>query len=230
MRTLLAASLAGLLASSSLTAAGWNKAYFAATKPGSFATARTTSNVSPPSTSTLMRLADENGQVVIEQKTDFHDKKTPNSTNRYVLAKGFDADRDLIDYMKGLVASRYAVGASTKFQDMPATAIDAMKKMPTYAENAVFKGTEAVAGKPCDHYSYTRIAKGDPQLLSGDVWLNADVPFGVVKETTKTTDPSGKVLFTTESLLVESGTRPLPAAKAKPATQPPAKKKGGRGL
>jgi hypothetical protein len=222
MRRLLVVSLAGLLAPP-LTAAGWNKAYFAATKPGSFATARMTSNVSPASTSTLMRLADENGQIVIEQKTDFGDKKTPKTTNRYVLAKGFDGDRDLIDYMKGLVASRYAVGASTTYQDMPGPAIDAMKKMPTYAEHAEFKGTETVAGKPCDHYTYTRSAPGDPQLLSGEVWLNPDVPFGVVKETTKTTDPSGKVLFTTESVLTDSGTKPLLAAT-------PAKKKGGRGI
>ncbi len=225
MQKLLLVSLAGLLASS-LTAAGWNKAYFAATRPGSFATSRMTSNVSPPSTSTLTRLADDHGQIVIEQKMVFNDKKTPNTTNRYVLAKGFDGDRDLIDYMKGLVASSYAVSPGTAYQVMPAEALDAMKKMPTYAENAVFKGTETVAGKPCDHYTYTRSAPGDPRPLSGEVWLNADVPFGIVKETTKTTDASGKVLFTTESVLTDSGTKPLPAEKP----QPTKKKKGGGGL
>jgi hypothetical protein len=222
MHKLLLVSLAGLLASSP-TAAGWNKAYFAATKPGSFATSRTASNVGLPITSTLTRLADDNGQIVIEQQMDFHDKNTPNTTNRYVLEKGFNVDRDLIDYMKGLVASSYAMGPSAAFQDMPAAAIDAMKKMPTYAEHATFKGTETVGGKPCDHYAYTRSAPGDPQLLSGEVWLSPDVPFGVVQETTITTDPAGKVLFKTESRLFESGTKPLTAEKAQPAK----KKKGG---
>jgi len=214
MRTLLLAVLAAWF-TPGLTA-GWNQAYFAATKPGGFATSRTASNVSLPFTSTLTRLADDDGRVVVEQHMVFNDKATPPTTNRYVLAKGFDADRDLIDYMKGLVLSSYRVGAATAFEDMPAAAIDAMKKMPTYAEHATFKGSETVAGKRCDHYTYTRNAEGDAQLLAGDVWLNPTVPFGVVKETTKTTDTSGKVLFFTESLLVESGTKPLPAAEAAP--------------
>ena len=209
MRTLLVAALAAWL-TPSLTASGWNQAYFAATKPGSFATTRTGSNVALPYSSTLTRLPDENGQIVIENKLVFNDRTTPPTTSRYVLAKGFDADHNLIDYMKGLVASRYAMGASTTFQDLPAAAIDAMKQMPTYAENAAFKGTETIAGKPCDHYTYTRSAKGDAQLLTGEVWLNPSVPFGVVKETTKTTDAAtGKVVAMTESVLVDSGTKPL---------------------
>ena len=212
MRTLILAILAAWV-TPSLTA-GWNQAYFAATKPGSFAVTRTGSNVALPYSSTLTRLADENGQIVIENKLVFNDRTTPPTTSRYVLAKGFDADHNLIDYMTGLVASRYAMGSSTTFQDMPAAAIDAMKQMPTYAANAVFKGTETIGGKPCDHYTYTRSAQGDAQLLTGEVWLNPSVPFGVVKETTKTTDAAtGKVVTITDSVLVDSGTRPLPAAR-----------------
>jgi len=48
-----------LLASASfLSAAGWNKPYFAATKPGSYATYKSTSTVGPPSTYTMTRLAE----------------------------------------------------------------------------------------------------------------------------------------------------------------------------
>jgi hypothetical protein len=206
----------------SLLAAGWNKPYFAATKPGTWASYRTTSTVGPPSILTLTRLADHDGQIVIEGLSEFNDKVTPSSTNRYELAKGFDADHELIDYLKAVVAMSYRVkgGESTA---MPAAALAGMKAMPTYAATAVFKATETIDGKACDHYTYTRGQTSDPTIETGDIWLNADVPFGEVKHTTTTKDQSGKVKYTTETVLTGSGTKTLPAAttaKLDPTTLP----------
>jgi hypothetical protein len=93
---------------------------------------------------------------------------------------------------------------------MPDVTIKGISSVPPFAATATFKGTETVGGKLSDHYSYTRA--GDPYTETGDVWLNAGVPFGVVKQTTTTTDAAGKVMWTTESLLVSSGSKPVPAA------------------
>ena len=60
-----------------LIAAGWNKAYFAATKPGSWATIRVTSTMTPPFTTTSTRLPDVDGRVVIEQRTESRDSASP---------------------------------------------------------------------------------------------------------------------------------------------------------
>ena len=92
--------------------------------------------------------------------------------------------------------------------------------MATYAATATFKGTETIEGKPCDHYSYTRGKKGDAQFEKGDIWLNPTVPFGVVKHTMTFTDPSGKVLWTVDSRLVDSGTEPMSTMPAVAAPAP----------
>ena len=119
MRRLALATLL-LACASFLSAAGWNKPYFAATKPGSFATYKTTSTVGPPSTYTLTRLADRNGQVMLDLYSEFADKVTPASTSWYEMAKRFDPDRDLIDYMKHLVGMSMSVGKDGKFDPLPA--------------------------------------------------------------------------------------------------------------
>lgn len=224
MRRLALATL--LLSSASLlSAAGWNKPYFAVTKPGSFATYKTTSTVGPPSTYTMTRLADRNGQVVIDLYSEFSDKVTPASTSRYELAKGFDPDRDLIDYMKHLVGMSMAIGKDGKFNPLPEAALTNMTGMATYAGTAVFKATEMVDGKSCDHYTYTRDTKAFPNIETGDLWLNPTVPFGVVKHTTTDKDrASGKVAYTTETVLVTSGTKPLPAATTTDAAADPTAK------
>lgn len=44
-----------------LVAAGWNQPYFTATRPGTWATTRTTSTIGPPSTTTMTRRPDQEG-------------------------------------------------------------------------------------------------------------------------------------------------------------------------
>lgn len=212
MRKLFALTLVVFFAPS-LLAAGWNKPYFAATKPGSWASYRTTSSVGAPSTTTYTRLADHDGQVVLEALAEFNDKVTPSSTNRYELAKGFDVDRELIDFMTGLVSASYSVKGGP-YTAMPAVAITSMKSLPSYAASAVFKGTETIDGKVCDHYSYSRGLKTDPTTETGDIWLNPSVPFGEVKHTNTTRDQSGKVMFTSETVLTGSGIKAVPTATA----------------
>jgi len=210
MRRLITAALV-LSFAPLVLAAGWNKAYFGATKPGSFATYRTTSTIGPPSTYTMSRRADQGGLVVIESYSEFADKVTPSSTTRYEMAKGFDVDRDAIDYMKQVVGMSMGVGKDGALEAMPAEVLTSIKAVPTYAATAAFKATETVDGKSCDRYTYTRDQPGTPSVESGDIWLNPTVPFGVVKHTTTQKDRTGKVMWTTETVLLSSGAKPVPA-------------------
>ena len=227
MRRLLILTVTLLLAPV-LLSAGWNKAYFAATKPGSWATIRVTSTITTPYTTTSTRLADVDGKVVIEQRSEFNDNVSPSATMRYELAKEFNADRDLIDHLKAVVAASAKTGSDDAYTELPGDTVAALKTMATYAATATFKGVETIEGKPCDRYSYTRGKKGDAQLEKGDIWLNPTVPFGVVKHTMSFTDPSGKLLWTADSRLVDSGLKPISttpavaAAAAKPDLETPA--------
>jgi hypothetical protein len=201
MRRLLTGLLLALLVHVSGNA-DWTKPYFAATKPGSWATSRLTSTITEPSTTTLTRLPDQDGRIVIDQYSEFKNKDTPPSTMRYVLAAGFEADRKLIDFLTALDAASASVGKDGTFTDLPADTVKAISAMPPYGPGAVFKNVETVDGKPCDHYTYSRTDNG--RLESGEIWLSASVPFGVVKQTIKSTDASGKP-YTAEVRLVDSG-------------------------
>ena len=78
--------------------------------------------------------------VVLDLYSEFADKVTPASTSRYEMAKGFDPDRDLIDYMKHLVSMSMSVGKDGKFDPLPAVAIANMTGMATYGATADSKG------------------------------------------------------------------------------------------
>ena len=187
-------------------AADWTKPYFAATKPGSWAKTKSTSTIGPPSLTTYTRLPDQNGQIVIDQYSEFDNKDTPPSTMRYTLASGFNADREMIDFLAAITAASARVGADAPFTELPADTVNAIKASPTYGATAVFKGVERVDGKSCDRYSYTRTHGGN-QTETGDIWLNPTVPFGLVKQKISMADASGKVSYTAEITLVDAGTR-----------------------
>ena len=186
-------------------AADWTKPYFAATKPGSWAKTKSTSTIGPPSVTTYTRLPDENGQIVIDQYSEFDNKDTPPATMRYTLANGFNADRELIDFLGAITAASARVGADAPFTELPADTVNAIKGAPAYGATAVFKGAERVDGKNCDRYSYTR--NHNDQTETGDIWLSPTVPFGLVKQKISMSDATGKVSYTAEITLVDSGTR-----------------------
>ena len=120
-----------LLLAPILFAAGWNKAYFAATKPGTWATIRVTSTITPPFTTTSTRRPDVDGRVVIEQRTESGDSASPPSTMRYELASGFIADRDLIDgVLRRLDERARAIVVLHYFLGMPLTDVAATLGVP----------------------------------------------------------------------------------------------------
>ena len=139
---------------------------------------------------TYTRLPDENGQIVIDQYSEFDNKDTPPATMRYTLASGFNADRELIDFLRAITAASARVGADAPFTDLPADTVNAIKGAPAYGATAAFKGSERVDGKNCDRYSYTRNHNG--QTETGDIWLSPSVPFGLVKQKMSMADAVGQ--------------------------------------
>jgi hypothetical protein len=185
------------------SAAGWKKAYFGATKPGTWA--RYVDHSSDPAnadmTVTETRLPDDDGRVQIEMKMDWNGKY-PLSISRYTMKSGFNGDRDLIDYGPNIAAGAGGgADSQTAFDDNTVKII--AENMRPYGPAVVFKGSETIDGKKTDRYSYTLHRPGDA-IETGELWLSDAVPFGVVRNTFTMTEGDKVTKF--EMKLVASGT------------------------
>jgi hypothetical protein len=187
---------------------GWKKAYFGATKPGSWVKYADSDSSTAGSTSTMTRMADDNGQARIEIRTEFVNGQYPPMVNQYTLRRGFVLDRDLIDYGSGVAAAASGTAADT-VQPLDAATVGIIaKSMPQYGPTAAFKATETVDGKSCDRYGYSIHFPGNPATVeTGDVWLSDSVPFGVVRMVSTTRDVSGKLTSKNERKLIASGSK-----------------------
>jgi hypothetical protein len=199
------------------SAAGWKKAYFGATKPGTWARYidHSSDPANPDMTVTLTRLGDDEGRPQIEMKMD-SGGKYPMALTRYTMKSGFDADRDLLDYGPSIVAGA-AGDADTQ------TALDAntvkliAENMPAYGPAVTFKGTEVIDGKKTDRYSYS-IKRPGPSTETGDYWLSDAVPFGVVRNTFTIAEGAKTTKFERKLVATGAGAAPVSIA-ATPAKE-----------
>ena len=195
---------------------GYRKAYFGATKPGSFAQYVMKTEGQADMGSTTTRLPDENGQQRVQVRIEFQMAGAPTvALTDYVLKTGYSLENDALGYGKALVAMS-ASSPGTKPTVMPAAVLDSARKtMPDYAASAVFLGTENIGGKDSGHYRYVQRHPGNPeQIETGEIWLNETVPFGLVKQKAVTAEAGGKVISRFEMLLVDSGRGAAPASGA----------------
>lgn len=223
MRRVAVAVLLVVIASTTTTAE-WKKAYFGQTTVGSWASYRLKSTPGPGSMLKSTRLPDRNGGVQLEDRNTFPGKENPDSTQRYSVAPGFKIERDLLDYPKSLLSFASSFDG-TSFEEMPFAAVKSMKDVsPAFGRIAVFTNTEAVNGIECDHYTYTLKNAAAGQTETGDLWLSDTVPFGLVKRTASAKDQSGKVAWTLEMTLTDSGKAvAATTAAAEPAKTAPKK-------
>jgi hypothetical protein len=199
------------------SAAGWKKAYFGATKPGTWARYidHSSDPANPDMTVTMTRLGDDEGRPQIEMKMDSNGKY-PLVLNRYTMKSGFDVDRDLLDYGPSIVAS--AGGDADNLAVLDAATVKLIaQNMPAYGVVAVFKGSEVVDGKKADRYSYS-LKRPGPSVEAGDYWLSDAVPFGVVRNAFTITEGAKTTKF--ERKLVATGASAAPVSTA---AKPPAK-------
>jgi hypothetical protein len=204
--------------------ADFKKPYFGKTKVGSWADYRSDDGI----TYRYTRLTDAGKQVRLSLSADFSKTKyaeTPPSTTQYTLEEGFAWDRD------GLSFGRFAteiltMAAGSQTQALEGIALKNIRAFATdYAPIATFKGTETVNGKPADHYAYRTTVDGRTE--TGDLWLSGSVPFGLVKQSAKTTDAAGAVISQFVMELTGSGASgskavvlETPAAGAPPEARP----------
>jgi hypothetical protein len=199
------------------SAAGWKKAYFGATKPGTWA--RYIDHSSDPAnvdmTVTLTRLGDDEGRPQIEMKMDSNGKY-PLAVNRYTMKSGFDVDRNLLDYGPAIVGGAGGDGDNQTVFDANTVKLIA-QNMPAYGAASVFKGSEVIDGKKTDRYSYS-IKRPGPSTEAGDYWLSDAVPFGVVRNTFTLTEGAKTTKFERKLVATGAGSAPVSTA-AKPAAK-----------
>ncbi|HEX3578594.1 MAG TPA: hypothetical protein VHY33_08530 [Thermoanaerobaculia bacterium] len=217
MRRIFVLLILSLATSPFASAAGWKKAYFGDTKPGTWA--RYADHSSDPAnvdmTVTLTRLGDDEGRPQIEMKMDSNGKY-PLVITRYTMTSGFNVDRDLLDYGPSIVGGAGGDGDTQTVFDANTVKLVA-ENMPEYGPAVVFKGSEIVDGKKTDRYSYS-IKRPGPSTESGDYWLSDAVPFGVVRNTFTIAEGAKTTKF--ERKLIATGAGPAPVSTA---AKPPAK-------
>jgi hypothetical protein len=206
------AAVALLVVSALPLGAAWKKAYFGATSVGSWARYTDTTPQSKMTT-TMTRLADgEDGGAGVELLVEFPDNQYPPVHNRYTLPKDFALDRKLIDFMSAINGGSLVAGEGEPM-DLDAATIEAIvKSVANYEPTATFKKTETIDGRKADRYGYTIRRESPHESMpatteTGDLWLSADVPFGLVKQTAVTKDDAGNVTMTYERVLIGSGTK-----------------------
>ena len=121
--------------------------------------------------------------------TKYAGNASPMSTQRYEMAKGFVVAQDLIDYPKALVAVSMAAGDAKLSQCRPRRS-SRWRDVASRPQRRLQGGRDRWR-QSCDHYTYS-IKSATDVSETGDLWLNATVPFGVVKHTTTTKDASGR--------------------------------------
>jgi hypothetical protein len=200
-------SLLSIGVASGADPAGYKKAYFGATTPGSWAqyTMKVEGQADMGYLST--RLPDQAGQQRVEIRVEYMTQgKLTRAYTNYVLKAGYSLENDGLGFGKALVAMSSSTPGTQPYI-MPAAVLDnARKTMPDYAASAQFVGTENIGGKISDRYKYTQRHPDNPITIeTGEVWLNGSVPFGLVKQKAVTKEESGKIVSQFEMLLVDSG-------------------------
>lgn len=196
------------LTASATDGTGFKAAYFGATKVGAWARYSMKIEGQVDMGIVKTRVPDASGQQGVEVRSEYMVQgKLSQAQTNFVMKAGYSLEVDALGYGKALVAMRTSVPGA-QGAPLPAAAVaGAGKAMPDYAAHVRFVGTETVADKATDHYQYVLPPTGTPaQIETGDLWLNASVPFGLVRQRATTKDTAGKVMSKTEMLLTANGT------------------------
>jgi len=160
--------------------------YFAATVPGAWSRYTVTSDGKTESTYTYRRLPDQDGRAQVELRTDFLSgpSKGTWSTNRYVLAPSFRLEDDALSFSKHCERLFMRTDTMADEEELPRETLpNIIAAGVDYGRSVKLAGTGTIEGKECDHYTYRYVSKEKNRTIyDGEVWLNASVPFGLVRE------------------------------------------------
>jgi hypothetical protein len=202
---------------------GYRAPYFAATTPGAWSRYAMTSDGKTESAYTYRRLSDENGRARVELKVEFTAGQFEGtwSTNQYLLSPDFRLEDDALSFSKHCVRLLMQSDKMDKMMEMDAATLpNIVDAAIDYASSVKFAGTEKVEGRDCDHYTYHYVStEKNPTTYDGELWMNASVPFGLVRESASLKSqagPESKYTMTLAATGSDSGAGPAPAASAAP--------------
>jgi hypothetical protein len=174
----------------------YRSAYFAATVAGAWSRYAMTSDGKTESTYTYRRLPDDDGRARVELRTDFTAGEFAGtwSTNRYVLSPTFHLEDDALSFARHCERLFMQSDKMTEEQEMPQTTLPYVVAAGIdYAHSATFAGTETIEGRTCDHYTYHYVSKEKNRTIyDGEIWMDATVPFGLVRESASIKPKVGK--------------------------------------
>jgi len=201
---------------------GYRADYFGATIPGAWSRYSMTSDGRTESAYTYRRLPDDKGQAQVELKVEFTAGQFEGtwSTNRYVLSKDFRLDDDALSFSRHCTRLLMQSDKMDKAMEMDAATLpNIVAAAIDYAASVKFAGTETVEGRDCDHYTYHYVSsEKNPTTYDGELWMNASVPFGLVRESAtlkSEAGPASKYSMTLAATGSDSG-GPPPAPSAGP--------------
>ena len=216
-KTLVAFGLSASLATAAAGAdlATLTKAYFSATKPGSWARYEQTTTDSKGKTSviemTVARLENEGGNVWLEIRIDPKaGSKQKAQTTRYLLNPEFQPEKNplnFVNYIERVITQEDGKKAAEMPWQMLKPMMQSVLGMVDFGSDVTGKGTQTVDGKTCDRYGLTGRYEFKILFISmkgtyeSDLWLSDSVPFGRVKESDVVKDDKGNVTKTEWRLL-----------------------------
>jgi hypothetical protein len=202
-----------------LQADSLEKAYFAATLPGTWAQYESSWEMPDGTVGTniytYIRAPDSADRVRIEvdTKTLAGPGEGMISRQLFILEQGFDLAQNFLNHMKFMEASVAQTGDGTPSL-MQDNVIEIMRQSAGDVTNSVtFKGRATKEGVECDHYDYSYTSGGPHATLQeGELCLAETVPFGVVFQKGRVMDAAGDLVSSFEQKLLDSGTEKSGAA------------------
>jgi hypothetical protein len=196
-----------------LQAGSLQKAYFAATHPGTWAKYESSwempDGMAGINIYTYIRAAESADRVRIEIDTETLAGPGEGMISRqlFVMEPGFDLAKDSLNRMMFVEASIAQTGNGTPSL-MQDNVVEITREPAGDVTNSfTFKGQATIGGRDCDHYGYS-YKSGGPRVTiqEGEICLDETVPFGVVFQKGRVTDETGNLVSSIEQKLLESGT------------------------
>jgi len=215
-----------LTVAASARAGDLNQNYFEATKPGAWSEYVLTSPDGSKSNFSYQRSSDSDGHPVVELEVKVlaGPGKDSKSKTGYVLPRGFNFERDGLNY--GRFTEKMTMTYAGNEMAVDAATLEAIKQGTKDFKGALtFEASEKIEGRACDRYSYSiKIAGPNPTQETGRLWMNPAVPFGMVRQAARITDPAGKLVMEFEMRLTDTGLNQALAAASAPPVPMPEKK------
>ena len=203
-----------------------NQNYFGATTAGAWSEYALTSPDGSKSSFTYQRNADSDGHPVVELevKVIAGPGKDSKSKTGYLLPRDFHFERDGLNY--GRFAEKMTMTYAGNEMAVDGKTLEAIKQGTKDFKGALtFEASEKIDGKPCDRYSYSiKIGGPNPTQETGRLWMNPAVPFGMVRQSARISDPAGRLVTEFDMRLTDMGVNQALAATAAPPPPVPVKK------